>query len=93
MGKAIGECGRNMSYSCSWPAALGDNSSQKPFVQMAADGCNTVRRPLRPFRLTVLTDIYLCNVCSCQEILRRNAAGSGAIGTTLVADGGPCRPS
>eukprot|EP01047_Picozoa_sp_COSAG01_P077223 COSAG01_NODE_13832_length_1529_cov_1.267133_1_plen_73_part_00 len=23
----------------------------------------------------VLTDIYLCNVCSCQEILRRNGRG------------------
>jgi hypothetical protein len=29
MGAAIGACGRNMSYSCSWPAALGDDSSAK----------------------------------------------------------------
>jgi hypothetical protein len=33
-----------------------------------------VRRPLRPFR-RVLTEIYLCNVCSCPEILRRNGRG------------------
>lgn len=43
MGQAIGACGRNMTYSCSWPAALGDNSSAKPFLQMAADGCNLWR--------------------------------------------------
>jgi hypothetical protein len=34
-----------------------------------------VGRPLRPFRRPVLTGIYLCSVCSCQEILRRNGRG------------------
>jgi hypothetical protein len=34
-----------------------------------------VRRPLRPFLAAVLTEISLCNVCSCQEILRRNGRG------------------
>jgi hypothetical protein len=29
------------------------------------------------FLAASLTDIYLCNVCSCQEILRRNGAASG----------------
>jgi hypothetical protein len=29
-----------------------------------------VRRPLRPFWPAVLAEIYLRNVCSCQEILR-----------------------
>eukprot|EP01046_Picozoa_sp_COSAG06_P096453 COSAG06_NODE_42556_length_380_cov_1.427046_1_plen_74_part_10 len=43
MGSAIGECGRNMSYSCSWPAALGNNESAKPFAAMTADGCNLWR--------------------------------------------------
>jgi hypothetical protein len=37
-----------------------------------------VRRPLR----SILTQIYLCDVCSCQEILRRNAT------TRLAAVGG-----
>jgi hypothetical protein len=37
-----------------------------------------VRRPLRPFRRPVLADIYLCNACSCQEILRRNGRGQRA---------------
>jgi hypothetical protein len=32
--------------------------------------------PLRAFWRPGLTDIYLCNVCSCQEILRRNGAAS-----------------
>jgi hypothetical protein len=33
---------------------------------------NLVRHPLRPFQAAVLTEIYRCNVCSCQEILRRH---------------------
>eukprot|EP01047_Picozoa_sp_COSAG01_P015066 COSAG01_NODE_747_length_13858_cov_8.394869_12_plen_264_part_00 len=35
----------------------------------------SVRRPLRALRRPVLTEIYLCNVCSCQGILRRNGRG------------------
>jgi hypothetical protein len=34
-----------------------------------------VRRPSRPFWRPFLTEIYLCNVCSCQVILRRNGRG------------------
>jgi hypothetical protein len=30
------------------------------------------------FEAAVLTEIYLCNVCSCQETLRRNGPGQGA---------------
>jgi tRNA U38,U39,U40 pseudouridine synthase TruA len=30
---------------------------------------------LASFSAAVLTEIYLCNVCSCQEILRRNGRG------------------
>jgi hypothetical protein len=37
----------------------------------------SVRRPLRPFVAAVLAEIYLCNVCSRQEILRRNGRGQG----------------
>eukprot|EP01047_Picozoa_sp_COSAG01_P098534 COSAG01_NODE_28701_length_655_cov_0.555755_1_plen_121_part_10 len=33
------------------------------------------RRPLRPFWRPGLTEIELCNVCSCQERLRRNGCG------------------
>jgi hypothetical protein len=36
---------------------------------------NEVRRPLCAFGRPVLTEIYRCNVCSCQEILRRNGRG------------------
>lgn len=43
MGKAIGDSSRNMSYSCSWPAALGNNETAKPFDAMIADGCNLWR--------------------------------------------------
>jgi hypothetical protein len=38
-------------------------------------GMLMVRRPLCPFWRPVLTEIYLCGVCSCQEILRRNGRG------------------
>ena len=37
---------------------------------------DAVRRPLRPFWRAVLTEIYLCDVCSCQEILRRSATAA-----------------
>jgi hypothetical protein len=32
-----------MTYSCSWPAYLGDNESAKPFEAMIAAGCNSWR--------------------------------------------------
>ena len=32
-----------MTYSCSWPAALGNNETAKPFAGMIADGCNLWR--------------------------------------------------
>lgn len=55
MGAAIGECGRNMSYSCSWPAALGNDEGAKPFGAMIDDGCNLWRNcqnaPLPPCRV------------------------------------------
>jgi hypothetical protein len=38
--------------------------------ELAAERTATVRRPLRPFGRRFLTEIYLCNVCSCLEILR-----------------------
>jgi hypothetical protein len=40
----------------------------------------TVRRPLRPLWRPVLAEIYLCNVCSCQERLRRHGRGQPALG-------------
>eukprot|EP01047_Picozoa_sp_COSAG01_P035107 COSAG01_NODE_2669_length_7278_cov_3.791057_5_plen_275_part_00 len=39
------------------------------------DGDAMVQRPLRPFWRPVLTEMYLCDVCSCHEILRRNGRG------------------
>jgi hypothetical protein len=35
-------------------------------------------RCVRPFLAAVLTEMYLCNVCSCQEILRHNGRGQSA---------------
>eukprot|EP01047_Picozoa_sp_COSAG01_P035341 COSAG01_NODE_2705_length_7221_cov_80.513760_8_plen_139_part_00 len=34
------------------------------------------RPPLRPFWPALLTEIYLCGVCSCQETLSRNGRGA-----------------
>jgi hypothetical protein len=43
MGEAIAASGRHMTFSCSWPAALGDNESAKPFGAMAEMGCDSWR--------------------------------------------------
>jgi hypothetical protein len=37
-----------------------------------------VQRPLRPLLAAVLTEIYLCNACCRQEILRRSGRGQDA---------------
>jgi hypothetical protein len=34
----------------------------------------------------VLTEIYLCNVCSCQEILRRNGRGQSGAGSGAAVE-------
>eukprot|EP00931_Biecheleriopsis_adriatica_P101704 TRINITY_DN76789_c0_g1_i1.p1 TRINITY_DN76789_c0_g1~~TRINITY_DN76789_c0_g1_i1.p1 ORF type:complete len:432 (-),score=70.60 TRINITY_DN76789_c0_g1_i1:22-1317(-) len=43
MGAALKASGRNITYSCSWPAYLGSNESAKPFSDMIAAGCNLWR--------------------------------------------------
>ena len=43
MGKAMQASGRDMVYSCSWPAYMGSNESTKPFDAMIAGGCNLWR--------------------------------------------------
>jgi hypothetical protein len=69
------------------PSVCGARGSQEWEVEVAR-----VRRPLRALWRPVLTEIYLCNVRSCQEILRRNGRGgqfrgwsyaTGAPGTSL----------
>jgi|EP01047_Picozoa_sp_COSAG01_P015154 hypothetical protein len=39
-----------------------------------------VRRPFPSWSRPILTAIYLCHACSCQEILRRNGRGQGISG-------------
>lgn len=39
MGQALQATGRPITYSCSWPAYLGDNETTKPFDTFIADGC------------------------------------------------------
>ena len=43
MGHAMQASGRDMVYSCSWPAYLGSNETAKPFDAMIAAGCNLWR--------------------------------------------------
>jgi len=43
MGAALRATGRNITYSCSWPAYLGSNESSKPFEAMIDAGCNLWR--------------------------------------------------
>eukprot|EP01049_Picozoa_sp_SAG25_P004629 SAG25_NODE_295_length_10249_cov_5.144926_13_plen_93_part_00 len=44
------------------------------------------RRPWRPFVAGVWTEIYLCNVCSRQEILRRHGRGQAELGGELTPE-------
>jgi hypothetical protein len=43
MGDALQASGRDIVYSCSWPAYLGDDESEKPFGTFIEDGCNLWR--------------------------------------------------
>ena len=43
MGHALQSSGRDIVYSCSWPAYLGSNETEKPFAAMIAAGCNLWR--------------------------------------------------
>jgi len=43
MGTALQNSGRDIVYSCSWPAYTGSNESTKPFDEYIADGCNLWR--------------------------------------------------
>lgn len=43
MGAALQKSGRDIVYSCSWPAYLGSNESEKPYQRMIDIGCNLWR--------------------------------------------------
>jgi alpha-N-acetylgalactosaminidase len=43
MGSALQATGRDIVFSCSWPAYLGSDEAQKPFGAMIHDGCNLWR--------------------------------------------------
>jgi alpha-N-acetylgalactosaminidase len=43
MGAALEASGRDIVYSCSWPAYIGSNESVKPFATFIMDGCNLWR--------------------------------------------------
>ena len=43
LGKALQQTGREITYSCSWPAYLGNDERKKPFDRMIDAGCNLWR--------------------------------------------------
>ena len=43
MGRALQKSGRDVVYSCSWPAYIGDDEFLKPYDAMAAAGCHLWR--------------------------------------------------
>lgn len=43
MGAALEASGRQIEYSCSWPAYAGDNETAKPFAEYIMGGCNLWR--------------------------------------------------
>ena len=43
MGAALEASGRDIVYSCSWPAYMGSNESEKPYATFINDGCNLWR--------------------------------------------------
>ena len=43
MGSSLEHSGRDIVYSCSWPAYLGSNESTKPYADMIKAGCNLWR--------------------------------------------------
>ena len=43
MGAALEASGREIVYSCSWPAYIGSDESVKPFGTFIMDGCNLWR--------------------------------------------------
>jgi alpha-N-acetylgalactosaminidase len=40
LGASLEASGREIEYSCSWPAYMGDDESAKPFGTFISDGCN-----------------------------------------------------
>ena len=48
MGAALEASGRDIVYSCSWPAYTGANESTKPFAEYIMDGCNLWRNYVSP---------------------------------------------
>ena len=55
MGDALQASGRDIVYSCSWPAYLGDDESEKPFATFIEDGCNLWRNARTQSRLPPLS--------------------------------------
>jgi hypothetical protein len=93
MGTALQKSGRNITYSCSWPAYLGSNETEKPFQAMIDAGC--------VHRSSVC--VWTSGVCVCRWLPPRStqhscvssffhlpccpppaAATCGATGTTLT---------
>jgi hypothetical protein len=63
----------------------GRRSDQRLAVPRRDSGAHEGAASVASFLAAILTEMYLCNVCSCQEILRRNGPGQ-ACGYAKVDD-------
>lgn len=86
MGKALAASGRNITYSCSWPAYLGSNETAKPFDEFIAAGCNLWCVHSCVWRRWVLV------ACCMLHVLISCLVVAGATGTTFSAPGAPWFP-
>jgi hypothetical protein len=59
-----------------------DDAEESAAVLRHLGACLQGAAGVASFAAAVLTEIYLCNVCSCQEMLRRNGRGQGCRWTT-----------
>lgn len=75
MGAALEATGRDIVYSCSWPAYIGSNETEKPFNTFIMDGCNLWRN----------WDDIQCNFGSLSSIIDH----WGDWGTVLAPWAGP----
>ena len=58
MGLALRNSGRDIVYSCSWPAYLGDDETKKPYDKFIAAGCNLWRNWKKILQIFKIHGVY-----------------------------------
>ncbi len=93
MGAALAATGRDIVYSCSWPAYIGDDETTKPFAEFISDGCNLWYGWLDTHTCTRTRNAWVRYIL-CKVVTRERARQFyvlehilGGIGTTFSARG------